>query len=159
MIQIRPVEVTNRACGVTAAVIFEVPSEQALVVEIAGDDAAPVRTALLEREAHPSFLESWSMSNSFQDGQMTEVDVEIREDLSFFSLVFVSGGLIWRTPTDPIDALLLGLRFGLPFLLAEPSEPARLPFLLKAPYAISGARIAWCDSHPDSADACGGFAC
>ena len=159
MIRIRPVEVTNRGCGVTTAVIFEVPSSSALSVEVAVEDAAPIRAALLKSEANPSLLEVWSMASSFHDGQMTEVDVEVREDMSFFSLVFVSGGLIWRTPTDPTDALLIGLRFGLPFFMPEPSRPVRLPLLLKAPYAIPGARTTWCERHAYSVDTCGGSAC
>ena len=72
---------------------------------------------------------------------------------------FVSGGLIWRTPTDPTDALLIALRFGLPFLMAEPSRLVRLPFLLRAPYAIPGARTTWCERRAYLADASGGFAC
>lgn len=156
MIQIRPVEVTDRGCGVTTAVIFEVSSSSALSVEVADEDAALVRAALLKGEATPSLFEVWSMSNAFHDCQMTEVGVELREDMSFFSLVFVSGGLVWRTPTDPTDALLIGLRFGLPFFMAEPSGAIRLPLLLKAPYAIPGARTTWCAY---SAGTCGGFAC
>lgn len=159
MIQIKPVEVTNRGGGVAAAVIFEVPSKPALHVGVADEDAAAIRAALLKREAKPGLLESWSMSNSFHDGQMTEVDVEVREDLSFFSLVFVSGGLIWRTPVAPTDALLIGLRCGLPFLMAEPSRAVRLPFLLKAPHAVPGARTTWSERHVCSADASGGPAC
>ena len=159
MIQIRPVEVTNRGCAVATAVVFEVPSKPALLVGVADEDAAPIRAALLRREVTPSLLESWSMSSAFSDGQMTEVDVEVREGMSFFSLVFVSDGLTWRTPIEPTDALLIGLRFGLPFLMVEPSWFQRLPLLLKAPYAMPGARTAWCEQHADSVDTCGGTAC
>ncbi len=159
MIQIRPVEVTDRGCGVTTAVIFEVSSSSALSVEVADEDAAPIRAALLKSGVNPSLFEVWSMSNAFHDCQMTEVDVELREDMSFFSLVFVSGSLVWRTPTDPTDALLIGLRFSLPFFMPEPSGPVRLPLLLKAPYAIPGARTTWCERHAYSAATCGGFAC
>ena len=159
MIQIRPMEVRDRGCGVTTAVIFEVSSSTALSVEVADEDAAPIRAALLKSGANPSLFEVWSMSNAFHDCQMTEVDVELRDDMSFFSLVFVSGSLIWRTPTDPTDALLIGLRFGLPFFMPEPSGPIRLPLLLKAPYAIPGARTTWCERHAYSAGTCGGFTC
>lgn len=159
MIHIRPVDVTDRGCGDTTAVIFEVPSSPALSVEVADEDAAPIRAALLKRDVKPGLFEMWSISNSFHDGQMTEVDVELREDMSFFSLVFVSGGLIWRTPMDPADALLIGLRFGLPFLMPEPSRPVRLPHLLKAPFVIPGARTTWCERHACSAGSSGGFAC
>ena len=152
MIQITPVEVTTRSCGATTAVIFEIPSNSALSVEVADKDAACIRAALLRHEVNPSLFELWSMSDSFHDSQMTEVDVEFCEDMSFFSLVFVSGGLIWRTPIDPADALLIGLRFGLPFLMAEPARPVRLPLLLKAPYAIPGAKTTWCERHAYSAD-------
>ena len=159
MIQIRPVEVTNPGCDVTTAVIFEVPLSPALSIEVADEAAAPIRAALLRPKVTPSLFEQWSMANVFHDGQMTEVDVELREDMSFFSLVFVSGGLIWRTPADPADALLIGLRFGLPFLMAEPSRPVRLPFLLRGPHAVSGARTTWCEPHAYSAGTSDNFAC
>ena len=150
MIQIRPVEVTDRRCGFNTAVIFDVPSDSALSVEVADGDAALLRAAFLKREAGLSLFDLWSMGNSFPDGQMTEVDVEVREEVSFFSLVFVSDGLIWRTPIDPVDGILIGLRFGLPFFTVEPSEPGRLS-LPTDPYDIRGARITRCETHAHSA--------
>ena len=159
MIHIRPVEVKDRGCGDMRAVIFEVPSSPALSVEVADQDAAPIRAALRRRDVKPGLFEMWSISNSFHDGQMTEVDVELREDMSFFSIVFVSGGLIWRTPMDPVDALLTGLRFSLPFFMAEPLRHVRLPHLVKAPFVIPGARITWCERHACSTDSSGSFAC
>ena len=69
--------------------------------------------------------------------------MEIFDGDARFSLVFVSGGPIWRTPVDPIDALLTGFHFSLPFFLAQPAMPERLPTLINAPRATTTAQFAW----------------
>jgi hypothetical protein len=57
------------------------------------------------------------------------------------SVVMVGGGVIWRTPLDPTNALLTGLHYGLPFFLAERVLPESLPSPLHLPWPVKAAAV------------------
>ncbi len=158
MIQLRPVEVAARGCDSAPAVVFEVPYSPALSVEVAGEHAASIRAAFRGGKASLSLFELWSVPILLWDGPLTEVIVEVREDQSFFSVVFISGGLIWRLPVDPVDALLIGFRLDLPFFMEEPSRPEQLPLLVAPSSDMAGAKATWLKSHAYLADTWDGFA-
>lgn len=139
--QLIPTKILDDEENFTAQMIFGVPNGKDVIVNFPREHANAVRAEFEGRSRGPSLFDLWCAGN-LVDGQYTEVIVEFADDRVRFSLVFVSGGPIWRTSVDPIDALLTGFHFRLPFFMTQPSTADLLPVLINAPREISVARFA-----------------
>ncbi len=140
--ELKPMDVRGCSEGLCGRVIFAAPDGRDLAVDIPHQKLAGVRAEFQGYSRGPSLFGLWS-AGALIDGQYTEVIVEVADDRVRFSLVLVSVGLVWRTPADPVDALLVGFHLSLPFFICEGRRSERLPAPIKVPREVSAARFAW----------------
>lgn len=123
MMQVRVVGVSSPGAGLAAEVCFASSGGAAFNVAVPPGQAEAVRRAL-GGASHRDVLEAWLFSELF-DGDLTEVLIEEHADCRDFSLVFSSQGLPMRFSVTPLDAVLTGLRLGVPFLVAKRPDHGR----------------------------------
>ena len=140
--KLKPMDVRSCSEGLCGSVIFAAPDGRDLAVDIPHEQLAGVRAEFQGYSRGPSLFGLWS-AGTLIDCQYTEVIVEVADDRVLFSLVMVSVGLVWQTPADPVDALLLGFHLSLPFFICEGRWSERLPAPIKAQWEVFAARSAW----------------
>jgi len=140
MVQMHPCDVCSADGERSAAVVFHVPDGPDLSIAVPDARIDLVRAALDGRSRGPSLFDLWCASYG-GEGQYTEVIVEAVEREARLSVVIVSGGMAWRTPLDPVDAILTGLDFNLPFFMTDATLPERLPKALHLPWPVRTAAL------------------
>lgn len=143
MVQVHPLDVRTGDETRESAVVFEVPHAVDLSIAIPHAELDSVRKALLRRNRATSLFELWC--SAYSDSQYTEVIIEALEGRAWLSVVMTGGGVRWRTLLPPVDAILIGLHYRLPFFMTEPAVQEPLPTPLNLPWparaaAIRGAR-------------------